>query len=143
MVNINICYSQEITRNEYEIYGTFIGEQGYKSHPVKFEIPEEDKSSLKFNDSIAVAIHASPMKFVNYQELIPVLSKYKTLEQKYKKMKYDTSLRIYLSPIIFKKAKGYFFAISKTDLLPKPNYMFLVAHKEKDKWIISNYYNIF
>jgi hypothetical protein len=139
---VHFYFSQELTDEEYEIYGTFIGEQEYDLQYVKFEVPAEYKSLLVIDDPIAVAIHDSPMKSINNQKLFTISSKHKSLDQKYI-IKNKILRNLYLSPIVFKGGKGYFFAVSKMDNpLIKPNYMFLLAIKKKD-WIISDYYDIF
>ncbi|MBE8726398.1 hypothetical protein C4F50_15840 [Flavobacterium sp. KB82] len=43
-----VSYSQEVSKNEYEIYGTLIGEQGYQFYPITFGIPINLKLKILF-----------------------------------------------------------------------------------------------
>ncbi|TQM39472.1 hypothetical protein [Flavobacterium branchiophilum] len=134
-----LSYSQEIVNEEYEIYGTLIGEQGYQFFPINFGIPTKFKFEIK--DSIYTKIEKMDVKSIDRKKLIDVSLKY-SINKTFKIIESDQYNQIYLSPIYFKsKDEAYFLYIIKGNL-PKPYSYFYEAKRVKDKWKLTDYYLI-
>lgn len=135
-----LSYSQDIVNEEeYEIYGTLIGEQGYQFYPITFGVPINLKFEIK--DSIYVEIEKTHLKPINQKKLFDVALKY-SINKTFKLIGSDQYNQIYLSPIYFKsKDEAYFVYIIKTNF-KKPYSYFMQAKKINNKWNLSDYYLI-
>lgn len=134
-----IGYSQDFVDEEYEIYGTLIGEQGYQFFPIDFGIPSEFK--FEINDSIYSEIDKKIVKDLDSKKLLYVALEH-SVNKTFKITDSDQFNHIYLSPIYFKnKDDAYFMYIIKTNL-KKPYMYFMQAKKIGKKWALSDYYVI-
>lgn len=134
------CFSQEVNKDEYEIYGKVVGEQGYQFYPINFTSISEFE--LKVEDSIFIEINKMPSKIVDLKKLYIIALKY-SIGSSFKIIECDDNRQVYFSPIYFKNSDEAFFICITTDNLPKPNFFFYKAKKQGDKWELTDYYFIF
>lgn len=144
IININFTYSfaQIVKNDEYKIYATFLSEQDYKNYSVNLGIPIKYQSTFNFEeDFIAQEIHKLPNKIIDKKKLSEMVLQFATSSGENKFIKNG---KVYFSPIFFKtKNEAYFFSVMDYSNRPKEIYLFLKAHKFKDKWFIEHYYDIF
>jgi hypothetical protein len=133
------CHAQVATDDEYEIYGTLIGEQGYQFYPINFGIPS--KFSFNIKDSIYDEIEKKQSKEIDLRKLIRVSLKY-SISNIFYVLESDLERQIYFSPIYFKSSEEAYFLCIATDNLPKPLFSFYQANKKEGKWEIIDYYII-
>lgn len=132
-------YSQKITSEEYEIYGTLIGSQGYQFYPISLGIPTEFK--IEFEDSVNTKIENLKIKTIDQKKLIAVSLKY-SVNKTFRILQQNLHNKIYISPIYFKtKDTAYFIYVIKSEL-PKPYFYFYEARKINNKWVFTDYYII-
>lgn len=137
-------FKSQISDKEYDIYSTFVGEQGLSDTSMFFGIPEEFKNYIKFDDSISIAINNLKISKFDTNKIKLLSLKYDLIDKKYTRVKSDLNLKVYCSPILFNSQElGYLFVIYLTKLLPKPQFFFLKAEKINNKWIISDYEDFF
>jgi hypothetical protein len=135
-----IGYSQDFVDEEFEIYGTLIGQQGYQFFPIDFGIPNDLK--FEINDSIYSEINQKIVKDFDYKKLLSVALKH-SVNKTFKIIESDLYNHIYLSPIYFKnKDEAYFLYVIKTNL-KKPYMYFKQSKKIAEKWVLSDYYVIY
>lgn len=137
-----ISYSQDLVNDdEYEIYGTLVGNGGYQFYPITFGIPSVLKLKID-DDSIYRKIEKMSIKSIDQKKLFNVALKY-SINKTFKLIESDQYNQIYLSPIYFEsKDEAYFMCVLKSNFR-KPYSYFYEAKRVNDKWKLTDYYLIY
>lgn len=146
IVSFNIFHAQEITDSEYEIYAQEMGQAEYKIDQFELGIPEKYQHVFLFkDDSISQKINKLASKnSYNSNKLVLTISKYQSINKKYKRLKFDRTEKMFCSPIYFKtNNEAYFFLVIDGKNLPKPIYAYLVAYRKRSGlWQIEDFYTM-
>lgn len=143
ILGVQLFQAQEITEKEYEIYSTYIGEQGLTDYPIINRIPEKFRIYAIFDDSIAMAISKISVHNFDHKKLRSMSLKHDLIDPTNKRISFDPNLTIYFSPIHFVNPnEGYFITIYENKNA-KPFYFFFKAQKINSKWTILDYNNIY